>query len=697
MKDNNRFDRNDSTNRRNKIPKAEVPYRIILIYVVAGVLWVLFSDILLAYVSTDPDQFLMLQTYKGWFYVLITGLLLYVLINKDFKKMLNYQTKLIGKYEELEEAYKAQKKMEERIQKNLDHLQEQQKKVRDTEERHRLVVEGSNECIWDWDIQTHTMNFSRTKQLLGYDEKELNNSHENWTALIHPEDRENATKLEKQHLDGKTPYYYCEYRVKNKWDEYRWIQSRGKAVWDDEGNPLRMAGSHVDVTEQKRIMSEMYQMAYYDDLTGLPNRSLFYDRLQKVMGSHQKRKLKFGILTMDLADFRRINDTRGRLVGDRVMIEIARRIDGQLQENEFAARSSGIEFYILKSKLQSVEDLEQLANRLLNIFEIPFSIDDYEFFIRASIGMAIYPDHGDDRDTLLQHADVALSEAKTAGNNKYWIFDQKIRDRIANWMENERDLRYAVQRKEFELFYQPVVEGSNGMIRGAEALIRWHHPEKGILKPETFIPLAEETDLIHPIGEWVMETACKTCRKWNELGFRHLSISVNISPVQFRRADLPEWISRMLAKHHVDPTQLVVEITESVAMDNVNYTLNLLSRIRELGVKIALDDFGTGYSSLNYLRSLPLDILKIDKSFINELGTNPYETFIVRQIIEMAHELNLTVTAEGVEEAIQVNTLIDHQCDHLQGYYFYRPLTEKKLNQLLQTSKSVLIDNGRNQ
>jgi diguanylate cyclase (GGDEF)-like protein/PAS domain S-box-containing protein len=257
--------------------------------------------------------------------------------------------------------------MEEKIKRNLDVLQEHQKMVIDTEERHRLVVEGSNECIWDWNIRSGRMNFSRTKQLLGYQEDELDNSHESWTALIHPEDRENAVKLEQQHLNGKTPYYYCEYRVRNKWDEYRWIQSRGKAVWDEEGEPIRMAGSHVDVTEQKRIMSEMYQMAYYDDLTGFPNRSLFYDRLQKIMGSHQRRQLKFGVLTMDLADFRRINDTRGRNVGDRVMKEISDRMGRQLQENEFAARSSGIEFYILKSKLRSTEDLENLANRLLNI------------------------------------------------------------------------------------------------------------------------------------------------------------------------------------------------------------------------------------------------------------------------------------------------------------------------------------------
>jgi EAL domain-containing protein (putative c-di-GMP-specific phosphodiesterase class I) len=310
--------------------------------------------------------------------------------------------------------------------------------------------------------------------------------------------------------------------------------------------------------------------------------------------------------------------------------------------------------------------------------------------------MAIYPDHGEDRDTLLQHADVALSEAKTAGNNKYRIFDQQIRDRIANWVENDRDLRYAVQRNEFELNYQPVVDVSTGSIKGAEALLRWNHPEKGILNPESFITLAEETDLIHPIGEWVMENACNTCRMWNEEGFSGLSISVNISPVQFRRPDLPEWIKRMLIKHQLDAKQLVIEITESVAMDNVNYTMNLLARIRELGVKIALDDFGTGYSSLNYLRSLPLDILKIDKSFINELGSNPYETFIVRQIIEMAHELKLTVTAEGVENKLQVDTLQHQQCDHLQGYYFSQPLNQEKMKELLRKSVNGSY-NGRNQ
>lgn len=671
-------------------PVTLIPGKIVMIYLILGGVWIVFSDLVLSILVQDLLMLNRLQTLKGWFYVAITSVLLYLLIQYYLKQLSDYQNDLLSNYEELESAYEEGIALEEELQNHLEQLQEKQQALTETEEKYRLVVEGSNECIWDWDIKKHNMNFKRTKILLGYDEDEMPDTYETWASLVHPEDFENTAATEQQHLDGKTPFYYSEYRMRNKWGEYRWIQARGKAVWDSEGKPLRIAGSHVDVTEQKRLMKEMYEMAYYDELTQLPNRTLFYDHLKKILASHQRRNQQFGIITLDLDDFRRINDTRGHPVGDKILLEVAERIKGQLQQNEFVARSGGDEFYILKSKLEHTDDLQHFAQRILAIFEAPFKIDEFEFFISASAGIAVYPDHGTDRDTLLQHVDVALSEAKTSGKNKFWFFDQTIRDRMTNWMEQEKDLRYAVHREEFVLFYQPVINVKDSSIVGVEALIRWNHPQKGLLSPFFFMELAEETDLIHPIGEWVLETVCKTCRSWKDAGLPPLTISMNLSPIQFRRTDLAEWIGDTMHKYEVDPCQLIVEITETVAMDNLTHTQDLLKRIRDLGVKVALDDFGTGYSSLNYLRYLPLDILKIDKSFIRELGTNPKETFIVKQIIDMAHELNLTVTAEGVEELEQLKVLQDNRCDHLQGYYYYKPMPEVDLKEVMtMTRKNV--------
>lgn len=662
-------------------PLGQIPARVVSVYLIAGALWIAFSDQILAYLVDDPERFIQLQTFKGWFYVAITGILLYLLISHHFRQLKTYQQNLVSSYEELESAYEELMAMEEELQDQFNSLQNKQHQLMETEEKYRLVVEGSNECIWDLDLRTNQMHFLRTKVLLGYEEDELPETYEAWKTLLHPEDLANTVAIEQQHIDGKTPFYYSEYRMKNKWGEYRWIQSRGKAVWDSEGKPLRIAGSHVDVTEQKRLMREMYQMAYFDVLTKLPNRSLFYDHLKKIMASHQRRNQQFGLLTLDLDDFRRINDTRGHPIGDQILVEVAQRLHEQMGENEFVARSGGDEFYVLKAKLDDVSELEELALRLLQIFEEPYKLGEFEFFISASAGIAVFPEHGTDRDTLLQHADVALSEAKAAGKNKHWFFDQTIRERIATWMEKEKDLRYAIQRNEFEMYYQPVIDVYSGDIVGAEALIRWNHPSDGLLSPYFFMQLAEETDLIHPIGDWVLESVCNTCQKWKKDGLPPLTVSMNLSPIQFRRTDLSEWIRDALKKHDVDPRQLVVEITETVAMDNLTHTQEVLRNIRELGVKVALDDFGTGYSSLNYLRSLPLDILKIDKSFIRDLADNPKEAFIVRQIIEMAHELELTVTAEGVEELGQLEVLRQNHCDHLQGYYYYRPMPEGDLRQ----------------
>ncbi len=661
-----------------------ITWKITIIYLILGTLWILLSDQVLAVLVQDPEQYQTVQTYKGWFYVVMTALLLYVLLNGQMKKLKDSRQKLLVSYEELESAYEELLAMEEKLENQYGQLNVKQNELLETEEKYRLIVEGSNENIWDLNKQTGVMLFSRTKEMLGYEEDEIEDSHDALLSLVHPEDVLTVQKAEEQHIAGKAPYYYCEFRLKDKTGEYRWIQSRGKVVLDEDGNAVRMAGSHLDVTEQKRMMMEMYDMAFYDKLTGLGNRTLFYDHLKKILSSHQRRKKRFALLIVDLDDFKRINDTRGHRVGDEMLKQVALRFSELTEPGEMLARSGGDEFFILKPGIKSIEEVENLAAKVLKTFEIPFNIDEAEFFMGASVGITVYPDDGEDRDTLIQYADVAMNEAKAGGKNKYRFFDHNIRERVASWMEKEKDLRYAILREEFLVYYQPVLDAASGRIHGAEALVRWNHPTKGVLSPSYFIEIAEETGQIVPIGQWVMETVLKHYKTWSSKSDRNLLVSVNLSPAQFKRQDLHEWIKELIMKYDMKPEALQIEITETVVMENLQHSIEMLEKIRKLGVKVALDDFGTGYSSLNYLRTLPLDILKIDKSFIHHLGKDRKEASIVSQIINMAHELNLTVTAEGVEQKKQIETLQRFGCEEVQGYYFYRPMPEESFRKLIE-------------
>ncbi len=661
-----------------------ITWKITIIYLILGTLWILLSDQVLAVLVQDPEQYQTVQTYKGWFYVVMTALLLYVLLNGQMKKLKDSRQKLLVSYEELESAYEELLAMEEKLENQYGQLNVKQNELLETEEKYRLIVEGSNENIWDLNKQTGVMFFSRTKEMLGYEEDEIEDSHDALLSLVHPEDVLTVQKAEEQHIAGKAPYYYCEFRLKDKTGEYRWIQSRGKVVLDEDGNAVRMAGSHLDVTEQKRMMMEMYDMAFYDKLTGLGNRTLFYDHLKKILSSHQRRKKRFALLIVDLDDFKRINDTRGHRVGDEMLKQVALRFSELTEPGEMLARSGGDEFFILKPGIKSIEEVENLAAKVLKTFEIPFNIDEAEFFMGASVGITVYPDDGEDRDTLIQYADVAMNEAKAGGKNKYRFFDHNIRERVASWMEKEKDLRYAILREEFLVYYQPVLDAASGRIHGAEALVRWNHPTKGVLSPSYFIEIAEETGQIVPIGQWVMETVLKHYKTWSSKSDRNLLVSVNLSPAQFKRQDLHEWIKELIMKYDMKPEALQIEITETVVMENLQHSIEMLEKIRKLGVKVALDDFGTGYSSLNYLRTLPLDILKIDKSFIHHLGKDRKEASIVSQITNMAHELNLTVTAEGVEQKKQIQTLQRFGCEEVQGYYFYRPMPEESFRKLIE-------------
>ncbi len=658
--------------------------KIVGAYVIISSLWILFSDQALSLLAKDMDRYRQMQPYKDWLFILLTTLLLFGIIRYQTKKLKSSGKQLLSHYEELEATYEAVVAMDEEMKEQYEALEHKLDQLQEAKEKYQLIVEGCTDNIWDQDFRTGRMVFHRTKEMLGYKNNEWEDTEDSFGSLVHPKDLPKIEKAKEAHLSGQEPHYQCEFRIKNSDGDYRWIQSRGKAVLDDQSKPLRMSGSHIDVTEQKHLMMEIQGMAYYDALTELPNRTLFYDHLEKSLNAHRKSQRKLGLLSIDLDDFKRINDTRGHQTGDEILRQGSERLSQLMKDGEILARSGGDEFLILKPGISSRQEMEVFAQKILNQFIPPFRIGSSEFFMGTSIGAAMYPEDGEDRGTLIQYADAAMNEAKAQGKNNYRFFDQAIQERVNTWMETEKNLRHALQRDEFVLYYQPVMQADTQLIFGAEALIRWDHPEKGILSPVFFMDIAEESGQIIPIGEWVMQTALSDYAEWAETFGFSLTISVNLSPVQFKRPDLAEWIDRILQQYGVPPENLQIEITETAAMENLQHSIETLGKVKNLGVKVALDDFGTGYSSLNYLRVLPLDVLKIDKSFIDHLGKDSKEAAIVKQIITLARELELKVIAEGVELKEQKELLQQFGCEAFRGYLFYKPMPEHALRKCLE-------------
>jgi diguanylate cyclase (GGDEF)-like protein len=442
-----------------------------------------------------------------------------------------------------------------------------------------------------------------------------------------------------------------------------------------------MALSSAFTLEENRVL------AYYDSLTELPNRLLFKERVDQALADARRHHRKFAIGLLDLDGFKRINDTLGHDAGDRLLKQVAERISKTLRSGSLA-RLGGDEFTILMRDLTNIEDPARVAQHVLETFEKRFRLDGQEVFITASIGIAVFPVDGTDLETLLRNADAAMYHAKDAGGNGYQFYTSAMHVSALALLRLENDLRKGLERQEFRLTYQPVVDVETREIIGAEALLRWQHPDRGIILPEEFLPLAEETGLIVPIGEWVLRSACEQNRAWQQAGLPALRVAVNLSSQQFRSKTLLKIVRRTLAKTGLYPRYFALELTETSLMQADEETQWLLRSLRSLGVALCIDDFGTGYSSLSYLKHFPLDELKIDRSFISEVATNPDDAAIVRAVIDMAHGLKLEVVAEGVETEAQLAFLREHGCEAAQGFLFAEPLPPDAFEKLLRESRS---------
>jgi len=800
-------------------PRLEA-FKIIGIYILFGVLWILLSGKVLEYYVKDVNTLIQLETYKGWAYVVVTGIIFYfIILNKMeiFKEAVD--TGFRG-YEELSTAHEELIAMDEELEEQFNQLELHRDALIKSDERYKLAVEGANDGIWDWDIKGNTYFFSlQWKEAFGYKENEISSSFEGFKSLLHPEDKEKVLNTIDSYLSSKRGFYEQTYRLRCKDGSYRWILSRGKAIWDSKDEAIRMAGSHTDITEyielqeklhrekelseniingasimivglskdndiilfnpfaekltgykkdevlgkkwfdifippertnytskviekvlsgkdinnqenkvitkdgriieilwnnsplynskrdiigfigtglditERKIMeNKLYSLAYYDSLTGLPNRQLFeinlYDKINK---SNMDRGC-FALLYLDIDNFKNINDTLGHAFGDKVIKIIAKELKDFVGIKTNIARFGGDDFALIYDNIGDKNDLLEVISSIMKRLNRFWEIDGNEIYITVSIGISLYPNDGHDVEALIKNADTAMHVAKEISRNSYVFYSKEMNEKTQNYITLEKELIYALSNDGFIVYYQPLIDLKENYIIGFEALVRWNHPVKGIISPMEFIPFAEETGLIIDIDDYVFNKSFKDLRSWLDKGFTDIKLSLNLSSRQLRQVDLIEKIDRAIKNSGVYGKNIIIEITESSALFDLKQSISVLNKIKELGITIALDDFGTGYSSLNYLKQLPIDIIKMDKEFIRDLTKNN-ERAIAEAVISLAHNMNKIVTAEGIETKEQLKLLRNYNCHYGQGYYFSRPVPIIEAESLL-TNKDNFIKNS---
>jgi diguanylate cyclase (GGDEF)-like protein/PAS domain S-box-containing protein len=560
--------------------------------------------------------------------------------------------------------------------------------LRESEERYALAMNGANDGLWDWNLTVNDVYFStRWKAMLGFEEAAIGSSPEEWFKRVHPEDLEGVKRAVNAHVVGTTAHFEHEHRMLHRNGTYRWVLSRGLAVRDQSGRATRMAGSQTDITEGKAT----------DPLTGLPNRLLFVDQLERAIKRAERRQdYMFAVLLVDLDRFKVVNDSLGPIMGDQLLRAVAQRLQSCLratdtmtrqEQEQTVARLGGDEFAILLDDITHVRDATRVAERLQTELMLPVMLHGQEVFTSATIGIAVSATGYGRPEELLRDANTALNRAKALEKTGYEIFDPVMREHAVSRLQVELDLRKAIENEEFHVYYQPIVSLRTGKLSGFEALVRWQHPQRGLVSPAEFIPVAEATRMILPIGHNVLRQACHQMKAWQvRFGTSAPSmISVNLSNKQLAHPDLIEQIHAIVLETDLTACSLKLEITESAFMTDLDTAIARLLRLKSTGIQLSIDDFGTGYSSLSYLYRLPIDTLKIDRSFVSRIGAQGEDSEIVETIVALAHHLKLDVIAEGVETAEQLAQLQALGCEYGQGYYFSRPVDAETASDLIET------------
>ena len=541
-------------------------------------------------------------------------------------------------------------------------------------ERLDLALTSSNLALWDWDLATNKVYFNEGwSDLLGEAARESTYTGDDVYRWNHPDDREVFKAALTNAMKGVSDGFECEYRVPNASGEWIWIHSRGKVTQrDGRGQALRMTGTSTNVSKRKQAEERAEYLATRDALTGLPNRVLLHDRLEQGIVNAARLKTGFGFMFIDLDRFKTINDSLGHDVGDELLKRVASRLTACVRASDTVARLGGDEFAVILENLGDDDDegAQAVAEKMIAAMAAPMLVNNQHLNTSCSIGISLYPADGNDSAALMKAADVAMYYAKEKGRNNYQFFGADMNARAQERLSIETFLRLALRRGELILHYQPRISVATGELVGAEALLRWQHPRRGLLAPGKFIDVAEDSGLIVPIGEWVLERACEQARAWQATVRPGLRLSVNLSVGQVLDGErLYAAVASAVSRSGIDPSTLELELTESLLMQNIEEKAALLNRLGQLGVGLAIDDFGTGYSSLSYLKQLPVDAIKIDSSFVRDIHSDPDDEAIIRAILAMAHSLRLSVVAEGVETEAQFKALKELGCDEYQGYY----------------------------
>jgi len=583
-----------------------------------------------------------------------------------------------------------------------------------SEERFDLAMQGANDGLWDWNITESTSYFSpRWKAMLGWEEFEIGDSPKEWRSRIHKDDRRKVLSVMRSHLDGLTKSYESIHRIRHKNGDYLWVLDRGCAQFDDNGKPYRMVGTQVDITEQKKLeekfksaniklkheakerllaQSELAHLAKHDPLTGLPNRIFFYEKLQDAIMRGEMEGDAIAVLLVDLDNFKHVNDTLGHPAGDKLLVDVSKRLTAIVNKNYFLSRFGGDEFLVILEGCSDTFIVDAYAKEIIELISKPFYLEDQEIRIGSSIGITLFPDHGKEPDILIRDADIAMYHAKDEGRNTYRYFTEEMDQKISNRARLRNLLHGVIERDELEVYYQPQVNIETGEISGIEALLRWNAEEGNSVGPEQFIPLLEEIGLISQVGRWVLRQACMHAIRLQNKGLKNFKMSVNASPRQFLHEGLVKDIEAILNETGLDAKCLEIEITENIFMQDLDLVRQSLFELKELGVSITLDDFGTGYSSLGYLKRFPINGVKIDKVFISDLLKNNDSRELVTAIIAMAKGLNMTtLVAEGVESDTQLKVLRRAGCTSYQGYLFSQALPYEHLEQRLFPSNKLKL------
>ncbi|MFZ2162875.1 MAG: EAL domain-containing protein [Sideroxyarcus sp.] len=553
--------------------------------------------------------------------------------------------------------------------------------LRLTEERLRHALEGAGDAVWDWKPQAGEFHYSkRFAEMLGYAEKELGDRSDRIFKIIHSDDERRVRSELHTYLKRHAGHYVSEMRLVCKDGSWKWLLCRGTVTQrDDAGTPTLMVGTFSDITLLKQHEKQLEHIAHYDALTGIPNRVLLADRLQQALAHTKREGSILAVCYLDLDGFKLVNDTMGHEAGDKVLIEVTRRIKETIRGDDTVARLGGDEFAVLLLGLNAEDEGSASLNRLLEEISQPIEIKGRQFEVSASIGVALYPSDDQDADTLLRHADQAMYSAKQSGKNRYYLYDAANDQRARSHHEFLRRLTLALANNEFELYYQPKVDMRSLKLVGAEALIRWNHPERGVLAPAEFLHAVEGTTLDIELGDWVVATAFEQLEAWHQAGLS-MELSINISARHLQASDFAWKLKRKMLRHpELSKGSLQIEVLETVALEDIPRVSDTIERCRKIGVSFALDDFGTGYSSLSYLGRLPVDTLKIDQSFIRDMLEDKGDRAIVQGVIALAKAFDRRIVAEGVETEELFRALVEMGCECGQGYGIARPMPAGEL------------------